>query len=54
VVAAGRAVAEEAILLPLSEDSLSLCLEMMERQVRPWGAVQLKRIDEYFAEMAKN
>ena len=40
--------------MPLSEESLSLCLEIMERQLKPWSAVQLKRLDEYFGEMAKN
>lgn len=53
VVSAARAVAEEALLLPLSEASLSLCLDLMERQNKPWGASQLKRLDEFFAEMAR-
>lgn len=53
VLSVARPVIEAALLLPLSEESLFLCLEMMEKQPKHIGPSQIKKIDDYFSEMAK-
>ena len=53
VLSVARPVIEAALLLPLSEESLFLCLEMMEKQAKYLGPSQIKKIDDYFSEMAK-